>query len=240
METPGTLLQTTTTAWTRTSTCSNNSHPGVPFLDRLGHASSRTAKTHSIAGDSTSIAVCSRDSHGEVSSDVTLYHWDLPQALEDERRVASIATRRSASPTTPASWSSSSAILQVRWVTLNEPWCSAFLGYYEGVSRPGIAVMTRRTQRRIISCSPTAWDLQRFAQRQPDVEVGLTCTSRTSRPRPGRQRGGACSGHGENRLFLDPLFLGRYPADAPDLMRNGQLVRKAISTRSPHLSTSSG
>jgi beta-glucosidase len=29
----------------------------------------------------------------------------------------------------------------------------------------------------------------------------------------------------ENRLFLDPVFLGRYPTDAPDLMRNEQLVR---------------
>jgi beta-glucosidase len=67
---------------------------------------------------------------------VTLYHWDLPQDLEDaggwpERstayRFAEYAARVGKA-------------LGDRvhtWTTLNEPWCSAFLGYAAGVHAPG-------------------------------------------------------------------------------------------------------
>ncbi|WP_426594726.1 GH1 family beta-glucosidase [Cellulomonas sp. McL0617] len=66
----------------------------------------------------------------------TLYHWDLPQALEDEggwanRRTAILFgeyARKMAE------------VLGDRihlWTTLNEPWCSAYLGYASGVHAPG-------------------------------------------------------------------------------------------------------
>ena len=66
----------------------------------------------------------------------TLYHWDLPQALEDaggwpERDTAtgSPSTRRSCT----TRWATGCGT----WTTLNEPWCSAFLGYASGVHAPG-------------------------------------------------------------------------------------------------------
>ncbi|MEU5879550.1 family 1 glycosylhydrolase [Spirillospora sp. NPDC047279] len=66
----------------------------------------------------------------------TLYHWDLPQRLEDaggwpERdtahRFAEYAERigRELGDRVHT------------WTTLNEPWCSAFLGYGSGVHAPG-------------------------------------------------------------------------------------------------------
>ncbi len=67
---------------------------------------------------------------------VTLYHWDLPQELEDAggwpvrdtaERFAAYAER-------------AGRLLGDRvhtWTTLNEPWCSAFLGYAAGVHAPG-------------------------------------------------------------------------------------------------------
>lgn len=67
----------------------------------------------------------------------TLYHWDLPQALEDE-----------------GGWANRQTALQFEkyarklaevlgdrihlWTTLNEPWCSSFLGYASGVHAPGV------------------------------------------------------------------------------------------------------
>src|SRR3954463_16283524 len=67
---------------------------------------------------------------------VTLYHWDLPLALQDlggwpHRLTADafaaytdVVTRRLSD--------------RVRhWITLNEPWCSAFLGYFTGDHAPG-------------------------------------------------------------------------------------------------------
>ncbi|CND69192.1 beta-glucosidase B [Mycobacterium tuberculosis] len=73
--------------------------------------------------------------HG-IAPVATLYHWDLPQDLEDAggwperdtaRRFADYAERIG-------------RVLGDRvhtWTTLNEPWCSAFLGYASGVHAPG-------------------------------------------------------------------------------------------------------
>ncbi len=72
-----------------------------------------------------------------IAPNVTLYHWDLPAALEDDlggwrhRDTAGrfadyalhVATRLADRVPT--------------WATLNEPWCSAFLGYERGIHAPG-------------------------------------------------------------------------------------------------------
>jgi beta-glucosidase len=66
----------------------------------------------------------------------TLYHWDLPQPLEDAggwpvrdtaHRLADYAALVAARLGDRVHW----------WSTLNEPWCSAFLGYAAGVHAPG-------------------------------------------------------------------------------------------------------
>ncbi|QKW37684.1 beta-glucosidase [Actinomadura sp. NAK00032] len=72
----------------------------------------------------------------DIAPVATLYHWDLPQELEDAggwpardtaRRFGDYAERIG-------------RVLGDRvhtWTTLNEPWCSAFLGYASGVHAPG-------------------------------------------------------------------------------------------------------
>ncbi|WP_329117646.1 GH1 family beta-glucosidase [Streptomyces sp. NBC_01465] len=67
---------------------------------------------------------------------VTLYHWDLPQELEDaggwpERETA----YRFAEYAHIVGEALGDRVEQ--WITLNEPWCSAFLGYGSGVHAPG-------------------------------------------------------------------------------------------------------
>jgi beta-glucosidase len=66
----------------------------------------------------------------------TLYHWDLPQDLED---VGGWTVRD-----TPERFAEYAAIVAGAigdrvpyWTTLNEPWCSAYLGYASGVHAPG-------------------------------------------------------------------------------------------------------
>ncbi len=66
----------------------------------------------------------------------TLYHWDLPQALEDEGGW----TRRGTAYAFADYARVIGAALGDRvhtWTTLNEPWCSAYLGYGSGVHAPG-------------------------------------------------------------------------------------------------------
>jgi beta-glucosidase len=66
----------------------------------------------------------------------TLYHWDLPQPLEDDggwptrdtaERFADYARLVADRIGDRVAW----------WSTMNEPWCSAFLGYAAGIHAPG-------------------------------------------------------------------------------------------------------
>ncbi|MFI6344091.1 GH1 family beta-glucosidase [Streptomyces sp. NPDC050560] len=73
--------------------------------------------------------------HG-IEPVVTLYHWDLPQELEDaggwpERETA----YRFAEYADMVGRALGDRV--VRWATVNEPWCAAFLGYSSGVHAPG-------------------------------------------------------------------------------------------------------
>ena len=66
----------------------------------------------------------------------TLYHWDLPQALEDRDGWLNRETAEA--------FADYSMIVHDRlgdrvalWATHNEPWCAAYLGYAAGVHAPG-------------------------------------------------------------------------------------------------------
>ena len=71
-----------------------------------------------------------------ITPAVTLYHWDLPQALEDAGGWAVRATAERFGEYARVV----AAALGDRvplFITLNEPWCSAYLGYASGVHAPG-------------------------------------------------------------------------------------------------------
>src|SRR4029077_10009752 len=72
----------------------------------------------------------------EVTPMATLYHWDLPQPLEDR---GGWLVRE-----TPERFADYAMAVHDRlgdrvrlWATLNEPWCSAYLGYGSGRHAPG-------------------------------------------------------------------------------------------------------
>ncbi|MCI0384429.1 GH1 family beta-glucosidase [Streptomyces sp. CNQ085] len=67
---------------------------------------------------------------------ITLYHWDLPQELEDTGGWPERATaERFAEYASLVADALGDRV--ERWTTLNEPWCSAYLGYGSGVHAPG-------------------------------------------------------------------------------------------------------
>ncbi|MCB2174876.1 MAG: beta-glucosidase [Actinomycetales bacterium] len=72
----------------------------------------------------------------EIEPIITMYHWDLPQPLED-------AGGWPARETAERFGEYAAIVVDAlgdrvrRWTTLNEPWCSAFLGYASGVHAPG-------------------------------------------------------------------------------------------------------
>ncbi|HEX9089695.1 MAG TPA: family 1 glycosylhydrolase [Arthrobacter sp.] len=147
---------------------------------------------------------------------LTLYHWDLPQSLEDEGGWANRET--------PKLFAAYAAVLhealgdRVRiWTTLNEPWCSAFLGYAAGVHAPGRqepAAALAAAHHLLLGHGLAVAELRR---RDPDVRLGITLNltvADPADPASADDRDAARRIDGlHNRIFLDPIFRGEYPAD---------------------------
>jgi beta-glucosidase len=157
---------------------------------------------------------------------VTLYHWDLPQALEDEGGWLNRDTAARFADYAALMVEELGGLAQ-RWVTLNEPWCSAFLGYYEGRFAPG-----RRSYRDAYQAAHhllLAHGLALAAIRgvSSKTDVGITCNLADIAAATGDDENAArAADMEENRLFLDPVFRGEYPRDSPDLVRDTRLVRE--------------
>lgn len=67
---------------------------------------------------------------------VTLYHWDLPQVLEDNGGWANRETAHRFADYASRVVSVLGALAR-DWITINEPWCVSFLGYGTGTQAPG-------------------------------------------------------------------------------------------------------
>ena len=157
---------------------------------------------------------------------VTLYHWDLPQALQDE---GGWATR-----STCGAFAAYAAVVAKRlgdrvrhWATHNEPWCVATLGHENGKHAPGHREpeeALRVAHHLLLSHGRAVEVLRRLS---PGAECGIVLnltpahafSSGTADEEAARQFDGLF-----NRWYLDPLFRGRYPEDAiADRARWGHL-----------------
>ncbi|MEJ8657459.1 GH1 family beta-glucosidase [Streptomyces sp. MS1.AVA.4] len=153
--------------------------------------------------------------HG-ITPLLTLYHWDLPQELETaggwpERDTA----HRFADYARIVAEALGDRV--VRWTTLNEPWCSAFLGYGSGVHAPGRTdpVAALRAAHHLNlghGLAAQALRTQLPARAQVSVSINPSAVrARTESPADldARRRIDALA----NRVFTDPMLHGSYPAD---------------------------
>ncbi len=150
-----------------------------------------------------------------ISPAVTLYHWDLPQALEDAGGWTARATAERFGEYAEVV----AAALGDRvpmFTTLNEPWCSAYLGYGSGVHAPGrtddAAALTAVHHLNLAHGLATA-AIRRAA---PAARVAVTLNLAWVRPETpsAADADAARKVDGlQNRVFLDPILHGRYPAD---------------------------
>ncbi len=146
----------------------------------------------------------------------TLYHWDLPQALQErggwgERAIvdafadyAAIVARRLGD--------------RVRsWTTHNEPWCVATLGHEEGHHAPGHtdpAEALRVAHHLLLSHGRATAVLRDEA---PGAEVGIVLIhspAEAASDSEGDRDAARWFDGFFNRWYLDPVFRGAYPADA--------------------------
>jgi beta-glucosidase len=146
---------------------------------------------------------------------VTLYHWDLPQALQE--RGGWLADD------IPA-WFAEYAHLAVErlgdrvhdWVTLNEPQVTAFAGYQWGVHPPGVkdAGSAVAVAHNLLLAHRAGADAIRAASKDARVGIALNLSPAhpaTSSPEDA-EAARIADGTG-NRWFLDPLFGRGYPQD---------------------------
>ncbi|GAB3432658.1 GH1 family beta-glucosidase [Actinophytocola sediminis] len=147
---------------------------------------------------------------------VTLYHWDLPQELED---AGGWPARDTAYRFADYAMLVFDALRdRVRtWTTLNEPWCSAMLGYYEGRQAPGrqdLGDAIAAVHHLLLGHGLAAQRMRAAATDQ--LELGITLNMGTSTPasdsEADREATRRADGLGA-RIYLDPLLRGRYPDD---------------------------
>jgi beta-glucosidase len=150
-----------------------------------------------------------------IEPTLTLYHWDLPQALEDEGGWCERdTTERFAEYVDLVARSLGSDV--ERWITLNEPWCSAWLGYGVGRHAPGVKNigMAVAANHHLLLAHGKGVAVLRDAI--PDAKVGITLNLGVHRPGTDNELDVAAARRADgnlNRLFLDPLFRGSYPDD---------------------------
>jgi beta-glucosidase len=145
---------------------------------------------------------------------VTLFHWDLPLALE--RDLGGFGNRDTA-----FLFADYAALIAARlgdrvkhWITLNEPWVHATLGHLRGLHAPGH--LNPWTYLRVIHHQLLGHGLatQRIQSEHPDAAVGLSLNlapvySATDRPQD--HAATQLADQFINQLYLDAVFKGQYP-----------------------------
>jgi beta-glucosidase len=149
----------------------------------------------------------------------TLYHWDLPQALEDAggwvNRDTALRFTEYAALTVEALGDRVHT-----WTTFNEPWCSAYLGYGSGAHAPGRtdgAAALAAVHHLNLAHGLAVPEIRRAARNEPDVSITLNFhvirtpedATPDDRADDAKRRIDALA----NRAFLSPLLRGRYDDD---------------------------
>jgi beta-glucosidase len=169
----------------------------------------------------------------DISAAVTLYHWDLPQELQDAGGWAVRGTaERFADYATIVAEHLGDRV--ARWITLNEPQVVASHGYREGVHAPGLrdnAAAVAATHHLLLAHGLAA---QALRSARPGTPVGITLDSHPvlvdGDSTEAVERARVATEAEMNGLFLEPLLYGRYPEHAraallpgPDLIAAGDM-----------------
>ncbi|TDB94973.1 beta-glucosidase [Micromonospora fluostatini] len=152
--------------------------------------------------------------HG-IDPVVTLYHWDLPQSLGDRGGWTARETAEHFAAYATAVYGRLGDRVDV-WTTLNEPWCSAFLGYGNGVHAPGEqdpGAAFAAVHHLLLAHGLAARALRAAGARTVSITLN-PCEVQPADPDSAADAAAVRLVDGlQNRIFLDPLTGAGYPAD---------------------------
>ena len=155
--------------------------------------------------------------HG-IAATATLYHWDLPQELQDEGGWANRDTAERFGEYA-ALMASALGDRVARWITLNEPQVVSTNGYRNGDHAPGLrdaAAASAATHHLLLGHGLAVRALRQAGA----AEVGITLDMHPVRvvgdAGPGElERGRLITDAAANGIYLGPVLHGRYPEHAP-------------------------
>ncbi len=163
-----------------------------------------------------------------ISAAVTLYHWDLPQELQDAGGWAVRATaERFAEYALIVAEQLGDRVS--RWITLNEPQVVASHGYRDGVHAPGLtddAAAAAATHHLLLAHGLATQALRSV---HPATPVGITLDMHPVKLPDGTQpefveKAWLATDAELNGLFLEPVLHGHYPANARAVLLPGSSV----------------
>ena len=145
----------------------------------------------------------------------TLYHWDLPQALQDK---GGWNNRECAHWFAEYSYLMAEAFSDrvKNWVTINEPFCSAWLGHLYGVMAPGIKDLQTGINASHHLLLGHGLAVRAIREAASDVKVGITLNftpAITLGDSAEDQLAVQLADGFDNRWFGDPVFKASYPQD---------------------------
>lgn len=147
---------------------------------------------------------------------VTLYHWDLPQALQDKggwyNRDTAMRFAEYADIATRAFGDRVKA-----WTTLNEPWTFCWSGHASGEDAPGLVDGVKgglAASHHALLAHGMAMPIIRANVKE--VSAGIVLDLNVAEPASGKSADEEAARHfdgAQNRWYLDAVFKGRYPED---------------------------
>ncbi|MEU4294264.1 GH1 family beta-glucosidase [Kribbella sp. NPDC026596] len=148
-----------------------------------------------------------------VTPYATLYHWDLPQPLEDAGGWLVRDTAERFRDYAAVTHDALSDVIK-HWMTLNEPWCSAFLGYGNGEHAPGRTegADALKAVHHLLLGHGLALEALRSSEGTYGIALNPAPIHAASESAADRDAARRIDGL-RNRMFLDPLLAGTYPAD---------------------------
>ncbi len=145
----------------------------------------------------------------------TLYHWDLPQVLQDEGGWEVRSTAEAFVEYTEAITQALGDRVK-NWITINEPACVAWVSNDMGEHAPGYKDMQRAIPVSFHVMLAHGWAVPIIRKNSPNSEVGITLNVgwRAAASNSTFDLDAVRAGDGKwTRWFADPLYGRGYPAD---------------------------
>jgi beta-glucosidase len=158
----------------------------------------------------------------EIAPLATLYHWDLPAALDDEGGWLERSTVDAFAEYASACFDALGDRVTT-WFTINEPWVVAVLGYQAGIHAPGIRDFRSGlvAAHHLLLGHGRAVEAFRASGRPGRIGIVLSLWPTYPASDSAADQAAAVGSDGyTNRWFLDPVLRGRYPDDTRALFES--------------------